>query len=773
MKTLSVSLDGTWRLFIAPHHACKHFASDITSAQEAARHGLTEIPGTVPGNFELDMMDAGLLEDLFYGNNPLLAQELEDRHLWYCRSFSLADSPETKTLLHFEGIDTVAQIYLNGQLLGSTNNMLIGYDFDLTGRLLPENELAVHILPIFLENQKYINEAGCYVYQPYASDSLRIRKAPHMFGWDIMPRILSGGIWRSVTLLRQAEHRIEDSYLYTVRASEQEAEVWGYYRVTPCGDIKKYTLRVTALCGDSAFSWEGRLWHWEGTFKLTVENPRLWWPKNMGEPNLYRVTLELWREEELLDTCRKTLGIRTVTLDKTPLTDAAGRGEFCFRVNGQRMFVMGTNWVPLDAFHSRDRQRLAKAMELVEDIGVNMLRCWGGNVYEDHEFFDYCDRMGIAVWQDFAMGCAVYPQDQAFCDSIRQEAEYVAAKLRQHPSLFLWAGDNEVDEAYTQWTSLSLDPNTHNRITRAVLPQVLQRLDPARPYLPSSPFVDAQAFARQAFEQMPEKHLWGPRDYFKGDYYNTSLAHFASETGYHGCPSPRSMARFLSPDKLWPFENNDQWLTHAACMENTVGAPYSYRIPLMVSQVKTLFGQVPGDLAAFALASQLSQGEAVKFFIERFRSGKWRRTGIIWWNLLDGWPQFSDAVVDYYYIKKASYSFIKRSQAPVCLMFREPEQGSLSLVGCNELPAEKTLRFQVRDLAAGETVLQGDVSLPGFSREDLGAVPCRDGVHFYLICWELEGREHRNHYISGNPPYDYSQYIRWLQEGDLLQTEGF
>ncbi len=766
------SLDGHWRLFLATHADCQSFAANIRSAKDAEHYGVTEIPGTVPGNFELDMMEAGLLDDLFYGNNTLQAQSLEDRHLWYSRSFPFTGKPGLERTLHFEGIDTVAEIYLNGQLLGVTDNMLIGYDFDVTHRLLPENELTVHILPIFLEAQKHINEAGCYQFQPYNAESLHIRKAPHMFGWDIMPRILSGGIWRSVTLLEKADYRIEDSYLYTVRATSQEAEVWGYYRVSPCYDIKHCTLRVQAQCGDSRFSWEGKLWHTEGIFKLMVDKPLLWWPKNMGKPNLYRVTLELWHNGELADVQTQNLGIRTVELLKTPVTDETGSGEFCFQVNGQRMFVMGSNWLPLDAFHSRAPQRLPKAMELAADIGINMLRCWGGNVYEDHEFFDCCDRLGIAVWQDFAMGCATYPQDGEFCGRIREEAEYVVKKLRRHPSLFLWAGDNEVDEAYTQWTALCRDPNTHNRLTRVVLPEVLQRLDPVRPYLPSSPFVDKAAFAQRAFDMTPEKHLWGPRDYFKGDYYNTAAAHFASETGYHGCPSPKSMAKFLSPQKLWSYEHNDEWLTHAACMENKEGAPYSYRIPLMVNQVKTLFGEIP-DALDFALASQLSQAEALKFFIERFRTGKWRRTGIIWWNLLDGWPQISDAVVDYYFTKKAAYSFIKRSQSPVCLMFREPSDGKLTLVGANELPEEKSIQFTVRDLAGNTTVLTGESRLPPFSAEELGSIACEPGVHFYLITWKTDGTEGKNHYLSGGIPYSFTQYLNWLRDGELLQTEGF
>ncbi|MBQ1184033.1 MAG: glycoside hydrolase family 2, partial [Clostridia bacterium] len=679
-----ISLDGKWQLFLAKHQEVQNFATTPKTISELETTGFKSIEAKVPGNFEIDLEKEGLLDDLFFGMNTLKAQELEDIHLFYCRKFSAENINKNSAELKFHGIDTIAEIYLNNNLIAETKNMMIEHVVDVSGLLLDENELVVHILPVFTEAEKHVHEAGSFFHFKYHSASLHVRKAPHTFGWDIMPRILSGGLWRSVELQEKQKIAIDDCYIYTTSAKKERALVFIYYRLKYEGNLKDYKLKITAKCKDSFYEQTVDIWHFEDMHKFYIENPYLWWPKNMGEPNLYDFTLELIKDGATIDTKELKIGLRTVKLERTSLTTNNGEGEFCFLVNGVKMFVMGTNWVPLDALHSRDAERLPKALELLDDIGVNMVRCWGGNVYEDHEFFDFCDTHGIAVWQDFSLGCAIYPQDEEFLSAIREEVFSVVPKLRNHPSLFLWAGDNEIDLVYATWSPLVRNPHD-NKITRQVIPDALQILDPARTYIPSSPYIDETAFQSRKFNLLPENHLWGPRDYYKGDYYINSKAHFASETGYHGCVSPESVKKFISQDKIWPHENNKEWLVHATCIEANPNASFAYRIPLMAHQVRVLFGDVANDFETFSLASQISQAEAVKFFIERMRLGKWRYTGIIWWNLIDGWPQFSDAIVDYFYNKKVAYDYIKRSQQPVCIMFSEPKDNQIRLFGANEL----------------------------------------------------------------------------------------
>ncbi len=391
---------------------------------------------------------------------------------------------------------------------------------------------------------------------------------------------------------------------------------------------------------------------------------------------------------QVADEYQTTLGIRTVELVRSEITDVYG-GDFHFLVNGVKIFCKGSNWVPADAFHSRDQARYEQMLELFNDTNCNILRAWGGNVYEDHAFFDLCDRMGIMVWQDFAMACATYPLDEEFLNVMRQEAESVVAKLRQHPSLILWSGDNECDQF--AMNNFNVDPGM-NRLTREILPQVVHRLDPYRPYLASSPYVSQAVWETKNERLLPENHLWGPRDYYKSSFYAESPAHFVSETGYHGCNSLSSMKTFISPDKLWPWQDNAEWLAHAYEPIGP-GGPYSYRIKLMADQTAEMFGSQPENLEDFILASQISQAEAKKFFIELTRYKKWRRSGVIWWNMIDGWPQFSDAVVSYDFIKKLAYHYIKRVQQDLCLMFDEIDRWNIRLHASND-----TLNPEVRQL---------------------------------------------------------------------------
>lgn len=304
--------------------------------------------------------------------------------------------------------------------------------------------------------------------------------------------------------------------------------------------------------------------------------------------------------------------------------------------------------------------------------------------------------------------------------------------------------------------------------------------DYARPYLPSSPYVDEEAYRTDG--KISEDHLWGPRDYFKGKYYKNTVCHFASETGYHGCPSPLSLEKYIPKEYLFTAENqydwnginNEMWLAHASSPETETG-PYLYRIRLMADQVTTLFGAtVPCDLDSFARASQISQAEAKKYFIERFRVTKWRRTGIIWWNLIDGCPQISDAVVDYYYCKKLAYHYIKRSQEPLALMFDEPENGILTLYAVNDLTRNAEFTYKVTDMTEGEVVFEGK----GFAPADSSSSLCSLGIkenekHFYLIEWKIDGESYSNHYMTNIRDIDYSEYMGYIKKCGYDQFEGF
>ncbi len=762
----SIDLNGAWFLAYTKEPLPLKSTAELKTAK------LDTIPASVPGNFELDLQAAGIIPDPFLATNMKKVNELEDRHVYYFRTFEFApkEAEGLEPFLVFEGLDTFADVHLNGEVVASCGNMLIEHKIPLTGKLRDgTNELFIHIRPAVVEAMKYD-------YPPYMTshivgyESLFVRKAPHMYGWDIMPRAVSAGLWRPVSIKLLPKVRIESAYLMTqsVSSDRSAATLRLHYSTTaepvPFG---RYEVKVEGVCGDSTFTAKTSV-HCPkiGHVGITVPNPALWWPRGYGEPSLYEVKVTLLRDGLAVDEMRFRHGIRSVELKRTSTTTDRGDGEFVFLINNERIFMKGSNWVPLDAFHSRDVDRVDTAMAMVADLDCNILRCWGGNVYESTRFFDLCDELGVCVWQDFSMGCGIYPQNDEFKRILETEVRTVMRRLRQHPSIILWAGDNECDSAFS-WYKLG-DPN-RNAITRELLPKITWEEDPTRPFLPSSPFVDGDVW-KVGERYIPEQHLWGPRDSFKSDFYRNSTAHFASEIGYHGCPSPVSIAKFVSKEKLWPWEGNDEWRLHASCpTPDFYGSTPDCRNALMAKQIKEMFGSVPDDLETFALASQCVQAEAKKFFIELFRSVMWRRTGIIWWNLLDGWPQFSDAIVDYYFERKRAYDYIKRSQRHICLMLREPENWGQTLVAANATRQSSDLKFTLCDVETGAALLSGGRHVAPNGVTELGRIPFSMGdKKLYLIEWEDRLGHGVNHYLAGLPPFDLEWYKAVMAKAGLL-----
>lgn len=767
-------LDGDWRLYILENKIYKKYTKIISTENQLKDLEIECINGSVPGNFEIDMQNAGLINDLYYDVNVLDLQKLENKHLWYVRNFEFSGNNKGQ-MLRFDGIDTIADIYLNGKHIYFADNMFITHEFSIEDALIQgTNELVVHIIPpvIYARSQNKMG-AGITYSQPYNFGSLRIRKAAHMYGWDIMPRVISGGIWKSVYLCKKKSERINNTYMYT-KYPDRFNLITLYYDLEIDDDFStEYTISVEGVCGDSTFCFSEKIWHTEGMLEGIIENPKLWWPRNCGEQNLYDVTVKLFKGKKVLDVKSFRHGIRYVNLVKTDYIDEKGNGDFKFVVNGKPFFAFGTNWVPLDPLHSKDKERLPKALQLLLESGSNIVRCWGGNVYEQEEFFDFCDEHGIAIWQDFGMGCATYPQDEEFQHTLKKEAVQIIKKYRQHPALFIWVGDNEVDACMQYHRNPS-----KNILTRKTLSEACEQEDPFRPYLPSSPYISEITHKNKLRFRIPEDHLWGPRRYYKEKFYRDAVCRFASETGYHGCNSPESVKKFIAPQNLWPWKDNKSWLAHASCMEIDKENWYTYRIALMASHLNILFGDtVPDGLEDFSKASQISQSEALKYFIERFRTGKinWERTGIIWWNLLDGWPQFSDAVVDYYYCRKQAFFTIKRLQEPVCIMFRDPTktEGKLELIAVNEFPTTKTVSYKVTNIKTNKVLLEGTKNIEENSAIVLDVIDAILEQTCLLINYTVDGKELKNHYLTGTPTFDYNQVIEWFNKANLLNFEGF
>jgi beta-mannosidase len=799
----TLSLNGEWQLYGFPAGS-----RSIDTPEVLFAAGLEALPAQVPGNVELDLQRAGLLPEPFFGENIRLLRRYEGHDWWLVRRFTLpADWPAGPSRLVFAGLDTLATVWLNGTCLGQAANMLIEHSFAASQALLPggENVLVVRLASALAAARGHEYDAIDMSWE-HRAEGLHLRKAPHVWGWDILPRAVSAGLWRPVWLESLPAEAIEQLYYWTLEAAPDHAVLGAWFQFrTSAASLEGFSLHFRGVCqaadgGSHAFSYEWPVEFLVDHCAIPIPGARLWWPAGYGAPDLYTVTAQLCRDGQVLAERVDQVGLRRLVVDRTELAGAPWQPEpasglparldsppdpashFVISVNGERTMVKGTNWVPLDAFHSRDAGRLEQAIGLVIDLGCNMVRCWGGNVYESDAFFAACDAAGILVWQDFAFACCRYPQTVDFLEQVRLEAEAVVRRLRNHPCLALWCGDNEVDFAYL---SSGLDP-AHNRLTRQVLPRVVQRCDPHRAYVPSSPYAPPAVLkSRDPWRQTPEQHLWGPRGYYKGLFYTQHSAHFIGEIGYHGCPSLESLRRFLSPAALeqpaagiptdpknFPWSEQREWQTHAVYHWEQRAIDRD-RIQLMANQVRELFGAIPADLESFILASQITQAEAKKFFIESTRLRKWQTSGILWWNLLDGWPQFSDAVVDYFFEKKLAYHYIWRAQRPLCLFMGEPGAGKyLPLIVSNDTRQSAELSYQVRDAEAGAILAQGRFTSPPNQNWQVERLRTfASDQRLYLIEWALAPlgtggapQKFGNHYLSGTPPFDLLTYRGWLAQ---------
>ncbi len=731
------------------------------------------LPAEVPGCVQLDLSKNGHLpENLYMGMNILENEKYEDYEWWYETTFTAPDEKENVYLV-FEGVDCLAEYFLNGKKIGESDNMFITHEFKIDEFLVAgENTLTVHLssVTVAAEDKDYTLKV---LNNPQNLESRHIRKTPHCYGWDIMPRAVTAGLWREVRLEVRDEIYFTQTFFKTVEFPFDFTQTAMKLTIAPkckffytldCkhDNLSDVEIELSASCGnDSGFSVKFPVKKKFGTYEFEVKNPKLWNPYGYGEPNVYDGTAKIIKNKKTIHEEKIYFGIRKVEFDRRdPLGEDIG--QFRILVNDNEIMVKGTNWVPMDAFHSNDAARYDKALELLKESGGNIVRCWGGNVYEDHKFFDFCDRNGIMVWQDFAMACASYPEDDEFKKQMEKEATAVIRKLRNHPSLVVWAGDNEVDASTYEYNP------ENNPITREILPKCVELNDIGRPYIPSSPYITGEMQQRGVMTQirntpLVEDHLWGPRDYFKSDFYRVSRSHFVSEIGYHGCPDLESIKKFITPDKVWPYHNNAEWILHSSDQKGD-----DSRMMLLEKQVRQLFGIVPENPEDFILASQISQAEANKYFLERARTSRPEKTGIIWWNLIDGWPQFSDAVVDYYYNKKLSFYYNKRSQAPFIICGSDVYDWHVTLFASNDTPTEKSGKFKVTDTSTGEVIYTGEFEACANTCTKIARIPVYHSEQKILYFeWEVDGERGFNHYLCGYPPISFEMYKEVMEKYNL------
>ncbi len=776
----SLSLDGRWKL-----DYWEQGRRAITSPEGMEGLAFKSIDATVPGNVELDLLAAGLIDQPEIGSNVYLLRPYEGYQWRYSRHFtSPAYSKEDDISLRFGGIDCFADIYLNGIHIGSSANMLIEHEFDASGAIAApggDNLLEVYIRSSVLEGRKSIPPTISYNFAQI--ESVFARRAPHTYGWDIMPRLVSAGLWKSVSVEVRPPVHIVDAHWFTNSMDLESKKASIYFDYTVTLPIKYQNGEFTAEAtiskdGKVKAKAAGKIFTHAARITLNMEDVEFWWPRGYGDPSLYDATFRILDGSgKEVDSCTKRIGIRTIALDLTPTNTKDNPGRFCFMVNGEKIYIHGSNWTPMDALHSRDPQHLEKAFAIAKDLNCNMLRCWGGNVYEDHAFFDLCDEEGIMVWQDFAMGCTFYPQDPAFQDAIAEEVRSVVVKLRSHPSIALWSGNNEDDDALAAWSlaNFKLDPNK-DAVSRNTIPSVLYETDPTRPYLPSSPYWSEEAIKTRNPSELPEQHLWGPRGYYKAPFYTEATAIFVSEIGYHGMPNLESLKKMFPAGSVYPWTDSknftwkEDWLTKAVRIFKEQGYTPD-RNNLMINQVRLLFGEVPSDLEDFIFASQSVQAEAMKYFIEKFRGHKFTpNTGMLWWNIRDGWPLISDAIVDWYNSPKMAYYFIRNAQKDVCALMNDPEGGSYPLVVVNDTRKAVSGEVSVSDVASGKVVFKGKYEVAPNGKTVITGIPEREGQGMFKISYTgKDGEKLENHYLYGKAPFNLKEYGKLLKKSKIVE----
>lgn len=755
----AVSLDGVWRL------SYRH-------QQQGGEW--RQIPAEVPGEVQLALVAAGLASDPQVGTNVYSHLEYEQYEWKYERDFAGLDHAEGERIeLRFGGVDTRAEYFLNGKRLGRSENMFVPVVFDVTDILQPTNRLTVNLRSILDSPSLGLlgrNRIG-------GSDFEYLRKAQHAVGWDIMPRLATAGIWKSVELVKTPPVRLEEFAFATrkIDLAERTAEFLIAYRVkAPWRHLHQAKLRYTLSRRGRNVMRAERMWHYQQTRdNFNLKQVDFWWPREAGEAALYDLRVEFVDGAgRTLAADERRVGIRTIHLEREDWKSEAEPGTFRFVVNGRPIYMHGCDTTPMDAFHSRDVHHVRRCMEMLVDLNCNMIRSWGGGVYEDEEFFRLCDENGICVWQDFALG-NIYPsQRDDFARALESEAIAIVTRLRAHPSLALWCGNNEIDRIMSgNWGEMAPNPELE-RTSREILPRVLREFDPFTSYLPSSPVWNERmtraAAKGQVFgEKLSQDHLWGPRArYFKHPYWTNSVTTFVSETGVHGCPNYESLKRMMSPSGLYPWPDradktkfNAEWNCKAVCSypdQNLDG-----RNALMTAQVKAYFGAVPDDLAEFAELSQIYQAEALKCWAGTYRCRQGRTWGMLWWNLRDGWPIISDGLVDFYYGRKKAYDALKLVNQPQYVQLCDGLIRGLYAVNGRLSPVKG--RVKASDVDSGKVFFDAQVELKANSSRRLMPSPELPGQGAMVIEYDFEGVALRNVCIYGEPPFAASQIRKWLE----------
>jgi beta-mannosidase len=621
------------------------------------------LPAIVPGCVHTDLLNAQLIDDPFYGSNEKALQWISGEDWIYRTTFEINDHElgYQQIELVFEGLDTHASVKLNGIEILTTDNMFRTWDVDVKRYLKSgENSLEIYFHSAEKFNQK---QAAKLPYTLPEDERVHSRKAPYQFGWDWAPRFITAGVWRPVYLRMWNNARITNVFIFTSKINKDLASITT--RVTIAAN-QPATASLGITSPENAFGIITRnieLTSGQNTVNIDfeIENPILWWANGMGAAHLYNIHTELNTSYGSHHSIVR-FGLRNIELVQQE--DESGR-SFEFHLNGVPVFAKGANIVPMDSFPTRLKQ-IDYERIVVDAVkaNFNMLRVWGGGYYKDKTFYDLCDEHGIMVWQDFMFACAMYPGGDDFINTVREEIKNNVRELRNHPSIALWCGNNEISNGWADWnwpTRFNYLPDhasevwqNYEKIFEKLIPEVLSVEDPSRPYWPSSPLY---GWGHDEATRIGDNHYWGVwwgmEPFVK---YREKVSRFMSEFGFQSFPSWETVKSFSMEEDRYLF--SDVMRSH---QKHPTGNE------TIDKYMKSWYPE-PKDFESLVYLSQVLQAEGMIIGINAHRRSMPYCMGTLYWQYNDCWPVASWSSVDYYGNWKALHYYARKAYSNICLI---------------------------------------------------------------------------------------------------------
>lgn len=672
-------------------------------------------PATVPGVVQWDLLNNKIIEDPFYRLNEKGIQWVDKEDWEYKTTLTISDELFAKDHieLDFKGLDTYADVYLNDSCILKADNMFREWRVDVKNLLKKEeNELRVYFhSPIKVDIPKfdalsYPLEAGNDQSENGGVFDKKVsvfaRKAGYHYGWDWGPRIVTSGIWRPVYLIGWNKARIDNIHYIQQSVTEQKAQIKARVEILAESSEK---IMLTIQAGGLRQQWNKMVQVQKGKnqieVNMTINNPKLWWTNGLGEAHLYPFTATLLMGGKELDKKEDNIGIRSLRVVYEPDKDGH---TFHFELNGVKVFAKGANYIPQDNFLPRvtDEQYEKTILDAV-NANMNMLRIWGGGIYENKIFYDLCDKYGIMVWQDFMFACSTYPMTPELLESIRHEAVDNVIRLRNHPSIAIWCGNNENHTAWFNWGwmrkyeklgVLEEMRKDYKDVFHKVLPEVVEQYDPTAFYWPSSPYAgdpDKKAESGKAlWNPDGDGHYWGVwhgRDSIAN--YNMIRCRFFSEYGFQSFPEYQSVLKY-APEGRDHDIYSDVMMAHQRGGSHANGLIEWY----LLNEYRK-----PKDFPNFLYMGQLLQGDAIKTAIEAHRRDMPYCMGTLFWQHNDCWPVASWSSRDYYGRWKAQHYFTKKAFEDILVSpIRENEDLNVYVVSDRLKPTRGKLNIRVMDL---------------------------------------------------------------------------